>query len=107
MSHLTSCPRLDKSLKCPCKEGPSYCCKECQVLHWGIHKITCDANGRSPKSKSMSVNAVNKAMMKYQKETDHLVRNPSPSPSVFDMECLNLQKEINERSLKKMSEPLI
>jgi hypothetical protein len=74
MDHLTCCPRASSSLKCTCSEGPTYCSKQCQKVHWAIHKYTCNAKGRTPTRESMSPEKVMEGMQKYLKATEGLLR---------------------------------
>jgi len=74
MDHLTCCPRVDSLLKCTCTEAPAYCSKQCQKVHWAIHKYTCDAKGRTPTREAVSQEKLTEGMQKYLKATEHLMR---------------------------------
>lgn len=43
LDHLSVCKRTGKILKCSICKSVTYCSKECQKVHWKIHKITCSA----------------------------------------------------------------
>ena len=79
MDHMSICPRSDEKLKCPCTEGPCYCSKGCQKLHYKIHKLSCDANGRVPKSQTMSNEAMLAAVTAYVTATKSLQRGRAGS----------------------------
>jgi hypothetical protein len=44
------CPRSGRKLRCPCNQV-TYCCKDCQLHHWAIHKITCKVQLAKAKKK--------------------------------------------------------
>ena len=50
LQNLTVCKRAADRLKCGCADATVYCSKECQKFHWSIHRWSCDANGRQPRS---------------------------------------------------------
>ena len=66
-------------LKCSCSEAPTYCSKECQKMHWKMHKLSCDAGGRTPKSATMSNEAMLAAVTAYLTATQNLQRGRAGS----------------------------
>lgn len=48
------CPRNSRKLRCPCEEV-TYCSKQCQQVHWSIHKMTCKFQAEKKKKKAEKV----------------------------------------------------